>query len=148
MRIQVLTHALDVYGDEIARGFGPKLPGDAGVDLRACKELTIPAGITEVVPLGVAIELSEGFVGRVVGRSSTLITYDAMAHEGVIDSGYRGEIHLIITAIGRQVHIPRGERVCQLLVQHVLSPELWELTDEVDTNTRRGHHGFGSTGRI
>jgi dUTP diphosphatase len=148
MRIRVLDHAVDIYRAELVSGFRPKMDGDAGVDLRTSQDVHITAGTTAVIPLGVAIELDgPHVVGRIVGRSSTLLTYSAQVHEGVVDSGYRGELHLIITAISRGVSIPKGSRVCQLLVQPVVPPDVWETADSELTETARGHQGLGSTGR-
>lgn len=159
MKIKVLDYARLVYheelgldpetGDELdtaGTGFRPRKPGDAGVDLRCTRDITIPAGATEVVPLGVNVDVGFAMVGLLIGRSSSVTRLGCHVHTGAIDSGYRGEPHLIVTAMARGVHITRGERVCQLLVQPVCSPVHWEIVDELNQSDR-GQSGLGSTGR-
>jgi dUTP pyrophosphatase len=65
---------------------------------------------------------------------------------GLIDSGYRGEIKVILVNHGSEpVRFERGERIAQLVVSPVPIVELIEV-DELDTTTR-GDGGFGSSGR-
>jgi len=161
MLINILEEHRDIYAAEVAAGFGPKRPGDAGIDLRAAQTKRISTGQTEVVNLGVRIEIPKHTVGRVVGRSTTLLSYSCLTHEGIIDSGYRGEIHMLLTALDRAVTIERGERICQLIVTAIMPPDGhtqfdqlmfaaakygWQLADEL-SETSRGHRGLGSTGR-
>jgi len=148
MRIAVLPHAFDVYGDEERRGFHARKMGDAGVDLRSTQEMELDAYQTKLMPLGVAIELPWSTMGWVTGRSSTLLSMGLQSHAGVIDSGYRGEIHAAFTALDRRITIPRGERVAQLVVLSILGPA-WETVDyaDINTGTERGVSGLGSTGR-
>jgi dUTPase len=69
------------------------------------------------------------------------------SHAGVIDSGYRGELHAHFTAIERRVIVPRGERVAQLVILQIWPARSWELVTEIDMETERGLSGHGSTGR-
>jgi dUTP pyrophosphatase len=65
---------------------------------------------------------------------------------GVIDAGYRGEIHIIFRNITNEpVHFERGERIAQLMILPCLTPAVVE-TDELG-DTHRGAKGFGSSGR-
>ena len=124
--------------------------GAAGYDLSACIEsdLLLPAGGCQLIPTGIAIALPESTVGLVFGRSGLGIRHQiAPANAvGVIDSDYRGEI-----AVGLKNHsdtdyiIKPGERIAQLVIMPVLTPQL-EETDEL-SETERSSGGFGSTGK-
>jgi dUTP diphosphatase len=144
MLIKVLDELL--YEEElVSGGFGPKKPGDAGIDLRARQTMWIPHDVTVAVPLGVAIQISEDEVGMLTGRSSTSMVRNIITSEGKIDSGYRGEIHTMLTAIKDSVKVERGERIAQLVIAKIGSPTLWVVADELNA-TERGSGKFGSTG--
>lgn len=138
-------------------GFGPKKPGDAGIDLRAAERTEVGVRQTAVIPLGVAIEIPDETVGWLTGRSSSTLAFSVMCHEGKIDSAYRGEIHAIVTALERGVTINRGERIAQLVIVRIASPIAqptievqdfggWIIADDLHA-TERGEMGLGSTGR-
>lgn len=129
---------------ELRDGFGPRIEGDAGLDLRASEDCAVPAGESATIPLGIAVEVPAGHVGRIVGRSTTHVKLGAITQEGVIDSGYRGEIHTMITAGSKAFVVKRGERICQLIVQPILHPN-WQAVDQL-TTTERGLQGLGSSG--
>lgn len=153
MKIKVLDKAL--YAEEMERGFAPKKPGDAGIDLRASETTQVGHRQTAVIPLGVAVELPIGTVGWLTGRSSSTLAFGVLTHEGKIDAGYRGEIHGIVTGLERGCEIQRGERICQLVVLPIRTPDgvydpevsdSWEIVGEL-TQSTRGKMGLGSTGR-
>ena len=66
---------------------------------------------------------------------------------GTIDAGYRGEIQVILINLDKEetIHIKRGERIAQLIIQEVARPEFVEV--EQLPGTSRGDGGFGSTGK-
>lgn len=136
----------DLYADH---SFRPAHDGDAGIDLRSTIDATVHAGETVRIPLGISVILSSFQVGWVTGRSSTALKFGLLSHDGKIDSGYRGEINHLVTALGSPVNISRGERVCQLVIVNIADPMAWrEATDwEVNLLTERGTAGLGSTGR-
>jgi dUTP pyrophosphatase len=155
MKLKVLDSAL--YSEELENGFGPKQPGDAGIDLRAAEDTAVGYRQTAKIPLGIAFQLPYSTVGWLTGRSSSTLAFGLLTHEGKIDSGYRGEVHGIVTALERSCEIARGERICQMVVlpiwlpdgtarAHQWMPE-WRVVDELE-NTTRGKMGLGSTGRI
>lgn len=136
---------------EIVRTADNELPkyaheGDAGMDLRAAEMTSILPGKSELVRTGVKAKIPKGCVGLVFPRSglgSKGITLRNAV--GVIDSGYRGEVMAALwnttedTAI-----IPKGHRVCQLVVVPYVPCEVVEV-EELD-ETERGEDGHGSTG--
>lgn len=123
--------------------------GDAGYDLHAAEAATIPPGERASVGTGVAIELPPGHAGLVVPRSGLAARHgmSVVNAPGLIDSGYRGEVRVLLLNTDREqaFDVEPGDRIAQLVVVQVASPELVEA-DALD-ETARGAGGFGSTGR-
>lgn len=125
-------------------------PGDAGVDLRSSVDVTIPpGGHRELVPTGIAVAIPEGYAGFVQPRSGLALKHGitCLNTPGLIDSGYRGELKVLLinTDPTEPFTITRGERIAQLVVQAVVTPEFVEV-DELD-DSERGAGGFGHSGR-
>ena len=122
--------------------------GDAGLDLLASADATLKPGERTAVPTGIAIEIPAGFAGFVHARSGRALSEGlALANApGLIDSGYRGEVKVIVVNLdpSEPIHIKRGEKIAQLVVQPVASAVLIE-SDDLATS-ERGEGGFGSTG--
>lgn len=122
--------------------------GSAGYDLYTMREECVFAGdMPAPVDTGVAVQIPEGYVGLVFPRSGLAIRDGVVLRNtvGVIDSDYRGNIILnLVTDEGFAVDLKAGQRVAQLVLVPILTPEL-EVVDELDETTR-GHGGFGSTG--
>lgn len=119
-------------------------PSDAGMDLYADETVTIPHFGRAVVKTGIAVAIPEMYVGLIWPRSG-LAAKGISTDAGVIDAGYRGEIGVVLT--NGTVHtktIQSGEKIAQLLIQAVWTPELTEVDSLEDT--ARGDCGFGSTG--
>ena len=123
--------------------------GDAGLDLLAAEDLTLDPGARAAVPTGIAVAIPEGYAGFVHARSGRALKEGlALANApGLIDSGYRGEIKVIVVNLDpiSTIDIKRGDKVAQLVVQSVERVEL-EVVDQL-TESERGPGGFGSTGR-
>lgn len=123
--------------------------GDAGLDLYACEAAHIGPGERWSVGTGVAVEIPEGHAGLVLPRSGLARDHGiALVNApGLIDSGYRGELRVLLlnTDPAETFRIEPGERIAQLLITPIVTPEPVEtaaLTDSV-----RGEGGFGSSGR-
>lgn len=121
----------------------------AGADLYVCLEepVTIQPGKTVLLPTGISIAVPAGYAGMVFARSG-LASKQGLAPAnkvGVIDADYRGPV---MVALHNHSQEPRtvnhGDRVAQLVIMPVLTPELEEVA-ELD-ETQRGAGGFGSTG--
>ena len=124
-------------------------PGDAGLDLRASEDVELAPGKRAMVPTGLAIALPEGYAGFVQPRSG-LAAREGLSivnTPGLIDSGYRGELKIIAinTDDEHTIHIKRGDRIAQLVIQEVPVVHLVEV-DELEAS-ERGAAGFGSTGK-
>ena len=122
--------------------------GDAGLDLRANETVDIPPLERVLIPTGLAIALPEGFAGFVQPRSGMALKRGlSIANTpGLIDSHYRGDLKVIAINLDAHeaIHIERGERIAQLVIQEVPTVQLVEV-DELD-ETDRGAGGFGSSG--
>ena len=123
-------------------------PGDAGLDLRASEAVTLEPGERRLVPTGLAVAIPEGYAGFVLPRSGLAMQkgVTVLNAPGLIDSGYRGELKVLLINHGAEaVGIERGERIAQLVVQPVAHARLVE--GEPLPDSARGEGGFGSTGR-
>lgn len=122
--------------------------GDAGLDLYAAENVSLEPGERAVIGTGIAVAVPEGYVGLTTPRSglAARVGLSAVNAPGVIDSGYRGEIKLILVNLDPRspVEIARGERVAQLLLVPVAAADVVER-DQL-TATERGDAGLGSTG--
>lgn len=123
--------------------------GDAGLDLAAAEDVTLAPGERSAVGTGISIAIPEGHAGFVHARSGRALREGlAVANApGLIDSGYRGEIKVIVVNLDpeRAIEIRRGEKIAQLVIQAVAGSSLVEV-EELPAS-ERGAGGFGSTGR-
>ena len=122
-------------------------PGDAGLDLLASEPYWVAPGARRLISTGVAIALPDGYVGLVHPRSGLAAKHGitVLNAPGTIDSGYRGEIKVILLNTSDQpFEINVGDRIAQLVIQEFVTAELIEC-DSLD-ETDRGTAGFGSTG--
>ena len=121
---------------------------DAGMDLRASEEATLPAGGRALVSTGLAIALPHGYVGLIHPRSGLAAKngVTVLNAPGTIDAGYRGEVKVILLNTSDDAfHIALGDRIAQLVIQKVEHPDI-EVVESLDEDTERGAGGFGSTG--
>lgn len=124
-------------------------PSDAGFDIYANVDLDIPSGMTRLVSTGIAIEIPEGYYGRLKGRSGLTSKTLLRVQEGTIDSNYRGEIKVICDSLDTELSdvgymVAKGERIAQLIIQPLPKFEVVEVIDLSDSD--RGENGFGSSG--
>ncbi len=101
-----------------------------------------------MVPTGVAVAIPEGFAGLVTPRSGLAVKHGVgiVNSPGLVDSGYRGELTVLLVNHGdSSFKILRGDRIGQLVVVPVANQE-FEIVDELPDSVR-GEGGFGSTGR-
>jgi dUTP pyrophosphatase len=136
----------------VAEGARPPVrahDGDAGYDLHAAEGASIAPGRRASVGTGVAVEIPPGYAGLVVPRSGLAARHgiSVVNGPGLVDSGYRGEVRVLLlnTDHERAFEVEPGDRIAQLVVVQVASPELVEAASL--ERTVRGAGGFGSTGR-
>jgi dUTP pyrophosphatase len=121
--------------------------GDAGFDLSTCERVVLGPGERALVSTGLAVAIPDGYAGFVQPRSGLAARHGiaVVNSPGLIDSGYRGEIRIVLLNTDREqtfVAEP-GDRVAQLVVLPVPGLELVEL-EELPTS-ERGVRGFGSS---
>ena len=122
-------------------------PGDGGVDLYAAEAATLGPGERILAPTGIAVAIPDGLAGLVVPRSGLAARQGVsiVNAPGLVDSGYRGEIKVILINLGSAaVSIERGDRIAQLVIVPVEAQEL-EVVEDLPPSSR-GTGGFGSTG--
>ena len=122
-------------------------PGDAGLDLAACERVELGPGERAVVGTGLAVAVPEGHAGFVQPRSGLASKHGLtlVNTPGLVDSGYRGEIRVILLNTDRKTPfvVEPGMRIAQLVVVPVAGVAVAEV-DELPT-TERGVRGFGSS---
>ena len=123
--------------------------GDAGMDLRAAisEPWHILSGSSELIPTGIAFSIPIGYEGQVRSRSGLAAKNQVVVlnSPGTIDSGFRGEIKVILFNAGTQTFtVNPGDRIAQIVfapvVRAILVPVGFLNASE------RGESGFGSTG--
>ncbi|MFL0405714.1 dUTP diphosphatase [Bacillus nitratireducens] len=126
-------------------------PGDSGFDLVAAEDTVIWPGEKKVVQTGLAFEIPPGYELQVRPRSGMTRNTKLRVFLGTVDSGYRGEVGVLVDnterpkAANMQVHvIERGTRIAQGVITPVITANFVEV-DEL-SNSERGVGGFGSTG--
>lgn len=120
---------------------------DAGLDLYVPEGQTclVRRGAIYTIDLGVRVAIPDGYYGQLTLRSSAGAKGLTMPHGvGVIDSGYRGNVKVLVAALAEPVLVAARDRICQLIIRKLPDIE-WE-SGVVDDNTSRGQGGFGSTG--
>ena len=117
----------------------------AGLDIYVIGELTIPPGERCLARTGLAVAIPEGYYGRLAPRSGLATKKGVDTLAGVIDADYRGEIGCLLYNAGNEtIHLPAGSKICQLIIEKIITPTpVW--ADEIN-DTDRGSGGFGSTG--
>ena len=119
--------------------------GDAAFDLRSAEEGVIAPGEKKVIKTGLKMAIPQGHVGLVWDRSGLAAKHALHVLAGVIDSGYRGEVGVVLKNLGdAPVEITKNMRIAQMLIQPVVRAHLEEV-DQLD-ETERGDTGFGSSG--
>ena len=121
--------------------------GDAAIDLYARCDVGLEPGERAAVPTGLAVAIPEGYAGLVLPRSghARRAGVGVVNGPGLIDSGYRGEVTVLLINHGQErVAFARGDRIAQLAILPIPQVE-WVEVDSLD-ETKRGDGGFGSTG--
>jgi len=117
----------------------------AGLDVCSIEDLTIRPRQRVMARTGLALAIPPGFYGRVAPRSGLAAKNGLDVLAGVIDSDYRGELCcLLYNTSDEPINLPAGSKICQLIIEQIITPEAaW--ANDLD-ETARGAGGFGSTG--
>lgn len=118
---------------------------DAGLDLFSRERRLIWPGMSVLFDTGVHVEIPEGYVGDVDAKSSLM--EKNLLTAGTIDCGYTGSIKVKLFNLGGgMVEILEGQKIAQLVIKSIITPEV-ELVEALE-DTERGEGGFGSTGKF
>jgi dUTP pyrophosphatase len=124
-------------------------PGDAGLDLHSAEAARIEPGGRATVGTGIAVEIPDGHAGLVLPRSGLAARHGiALVNApGLIDSGYRGEIRVLLLNTDRTdaFAIAPGDRIAQLVISPLADAEPVEVAELAESARAGG--GFGSSGR-
>jgi len=122
-------------------------PGDAGMDLFSAEDLVLKPGERKVVSAGIKIAVPEGYEAQVRPKSGLTLNHGitVLNTPGTIDSGYRGEVGVILINHSQEdFKIEKGSKIAQMVINKIEKVEIEEVP-ELD-ETKRGEGGFGSTG--
>jgi len=131
---------------------GARLPkmeheGDSGFDLYSTEDVLLKPMERRLVGTGIALSFGKGFEAQVRPKSGLAINHGItlLNTPGTIDSGYRGEVKVVVANLGeKEYRIEKGSKIAQLVFCRVEAPEIVEVAEL--ENTARGSGGFGSTG--
>ena len=127
----------------------------AGIDLPANLDddkIIIKAKSSVKIKTGIHFEITDGFFGLVVPRSSIGIKRHLILQNttGIIDSDYRGDIILSFYNFkDEDVVIKDGEYIAQMIIIPYMKTNLKKVEDlDLLNKTKRGEGGIGSTGKF
>ena len=117
----------------------------AGLDIYSIEDVAIEPKQRALVRTGLAVAIPAGYYGRVAPRSGLATKKGLHVLAGVIDADYRGEIGCLLYNAGDEtIHLSTPSKICQLIIEKIITPSaVW--ADEI-SDTDRGSGGFGSTG--
>ena len=119
-------------------------PHDAGMDLYASETVVILPQERTLIPTGIALSIPIGYVGLIWDKSGIATKHGLKTMAGVIDSGYRGEVKILLHNLSQQSYtIEAGTKIAQMLIQPVEQKQIVEVEELAETE--RGEQGFGST---
>lgn len=125
----------------------PAYAGDAGLDLATCERIELEPGRRASAPTGIAVAIPRGYAGFVLPRSGLAAAHGItlVNSPGLIDSGYRGEIRVVMLNTDRSecFAAEAGERIAQLVVLAHPAVALTEVAALPES--ARGDRGFGSS---
>lgn len=122
--------------------------GDSGMDVRASEDCMVMPKETWIIPTGLKIAIPDGYEIQVRPRSGLSINSKLRIANspGTIDTGFRGEVGIIVDNIGDStISIKKGDRIAQFVLSEV--PKIkWVLTLDIEDIGINRNGGFGSTG--
>ena len=136
--------------------------GDAAYDLYSVEDAQIEPMYRRAVRTGLAVEIPEGYYGRIAPRSGLASKNGIMVMGGVVDSSYRGEISVILAnfniiepenSYGKffgsrlMLDVKKGDRIAQLIIERCYDAEWKEVSLNKLGSSEREDGGFGSTGQ-
>jgi dUTP pyrophosphatase len=121
-------------------------PLDEGWDLYSNETTLVPAHGVKAIKTGVCVEFPSTHWGQIEGRSGIAARSGVSPIGGIVDSGYRGEIGVILmNPTDSHLTIQNGDKIAQMVVRQHIESEIEEVAEVGETV--RGDKGFGSSGK-
>lgn len=136
-----INYQLDSWGHPLER----KHSRDAGWDVRSGEHTTVHPGERAVIGTGIHLDIPAGWYAEVKPRSGLAVRNGIDTLAGVIDSGYLGEVKIVLLNTGNDdFNVDAGDRIAQIIFNKYENVEFVDCP--LSTVTDRGNNGFGSTG--
>lgn len=124
--------------------------GDAGYDLKSSVDIIVESNKRVLVPTDIRIDIPFGYVGYIMTRSGLAFKNGIVVLNapGVVDSGYKGELKVLLHNFSEDNFIiKQGDRIAQLVIQEIktcnfIKGEVYSTNNQSERNDK----GFGSTG--
>lgn len=143
LHVKMILKIKKIYEDSIIPRYAHNY--DAGLDLYSYESYLLKPLERITVKTGISMEIPQGYFGSIRDRSGLASKKGVHTLAGVVDSNYRGEIGIVIINLGNEnLEINKGDKIAQILIQKVETPEIEEVNELNKSN--RGERGFGSTG--
>ncbi len=124
------------------------IAGDAGFGLYVNERLVLEPMGRASVNTGYKMEIPKGSVGIIYERSGLSFKHGIITYGNVIDSGYRGEIHVGVVNLGSESYtFEPGHKIAQMIIHSYEEMKFTEIKDGKLSKSDRGERGFGSTGK-
>lgn len=129
---------------------------DAGYDVYATCDFEVKSGQVIKHPLNICLELPESSYAEITSKSGNGLK-GLLVYAGIIDEGYRGILHVIMTNVkhrsfigltlpGETIKVKKGQKIAQMIMHPYSNGYVLEKIEEIDEKTDRGSGGFGSSG--
>lgn len=146
-KTEQMTNGLNVRINTHGNGLPEKASGGDWYDLKTAEDVYLSNGEIKIIPLGISLEIPEGYTAYVLPRSSTPLKHgiEMVNSMGVIDNSYNGDGDVIgfIARALRDTFIEAGTRIAQLGIYK--SPESINFIC-VESLGNKDRGGYGSTG--
>ena len=123
---------------------------DSGFDLRSTEEIWVQANDRRLIPTGLRFDIPDGYEIQVRSKSGLALNQGLMVlnSPGTVDSGYQGEIKVIIFNTTKdRIKIEKGQKIAQAVLCPVLNGKWVDLVKVESIQEKdRNDKGFGSTG--
>jgi dUTP pyrophosphatase len=123
---------------------------DSGFDLRSTEDIWVQANDRKLIPTGLRFDIPDGYEIQVRSKSGLALNQGLMVlnSPGTVDSGYQGEIKVIIfNTTNDRIKIEKGQKIAQAVICPVLSGKWVDLIKVESIQEKdRNDNGFGSTG--
>lgn len=119
----------------------------AWIDLAASESVDMKQGEVRIIPLGIRMQLPEGYEGILAPRSSTCLKHGIMMANsiGIIENDYAGDDDVwgVVAYAVRDTHIERSTRLAQFRILKTMDEVEFTFVDAMPAKNRGG---YGSTG--